>query len=239
MTKQSLEFRTCISAYNFLREMAKQVEQAHGGQHDWRLLFENGLHGFAARLSTIVKSAELLDEPFAVPLERFTPQQWAIETDQRIGEILFGMDSALECFVFAINAIGCMKFPGDFCDISTEKGLKQIRPDNMLGAKPQPGYAHHFPRINTHWGNHRDLIETVFLYHDVSKHRSCVVDGSSPGAHGLPDQPKQPGGLKPLASQTVEKIAADFHAFCEGLMIETVEELSSVFGVVVDRTDYA
>ena len=86
--------------------MAARIEQSHGSNGDWRVQFEDGFRGFAARVTTVMESLRLLDEPFLVPNDRFSPEQWAVDTDRRIGEIFFGMDSALECFVFALNTVG-------------------------------------------------------------------------------------------------------------------------------------
>ena len=76
-------------------------------------------------------------------------------------------------------------------------------------------------------------------FHDVSKHRSCIVQASSLGHHGLPDQPKMPGSLFRPATRTVENIANEFHTFGETLLIEVVEELSCVFSITVNRIDHA
>jgi hypothetical protein len=91
-----IHFKTCTSAYNCLRDMARQVEAALGNPGNWRIVFEDGLRGFAARISTLTASLQLLDKPFEVPAAGLSPEQWAIDTDQRIAEILFGMDSGLE-----------------------------------------------------------------------------------------------------------------------------------------------
>ena len=137
MNNSDIHFMTSISAYNCLHSMASRIEQSHGSNGGWRVQFEDGLRGFAARLTTVMKSLGLLDEPFLVPMDKSSPEQWAIETDSRIGEIFFGMDSALECFVFALNAVGFLKLPTGFCDITTANGLKQIRPDNIVSRNPK------------------------------------------------------------------------------------------------------
>jgi hypothetical protein len=240
MNGPAIHFKTCISAYNCLREMACRIEQSQGSTTDWRILFVDGLRGFAARLTTITKSLGSLDRPFQTPADNLVPEQWAIDTDRLIAEVFFGMDSALECFVFAMNAIGFVKSQADFCDITTDAGLKQIKPENIhceSGDKknPRPGYLKYFPRIAAYWKSHQSLIAEIMSYHDVSKHRSCIVHSATPGHHALPDQPKQPGSLFRPSIRTVEEIASAFHTFCEGLMVEAVEELSTVFGVSVGR----
>jgi hypothetical protein len=244
MSDPDIHFKTCTSAYNCLRDMASLIEGAHGDTGGWRILFVDGLRGFAARITTVMQGLLRLDEPLQVPADHLNPEQWAIDSDRLIGEIFFGMDSAIECFVFAMNAAGYLKAPTAFCDITTPEGLKRIRPDNIVSCNPNDkknplsGYATVFPRIVAHWSKHLPLIAEIMEYHDVSKHRSCIAFGATPGHHALPDQPKLPGSLFRTANRTVEEIAKEFHTFCESLMIEAVEELSAVFGVPVDRTDH-
>jgi hypothetical protein len=243
MNNPDAQFKTCTSAYNCLREMACRIEQADGSGGDWRILFEDGLRGFAARISTVTESLCLLDQPFQIPAGELSPEQWAIDTDKRIGEIFFGMDSAIECFVFALNAVGYLKSPSKFCDITTASGLKRIRPDNIACCNPNhknpfPGYSEIFPRVVAHWTAHLTLIAEITDFHDVSKHRSCIVHTSSPGCHALPSQPKSPKSLTRTSTRTVENIAKDFHSFCESLLIETVEEISSIFNIPIGRIDH-
>lgn len=244
MNSPEIHFRTCISAYNCLREMCRIIGQTFGAQDGWRIMFGDGIRGFAARLTTVMESHRLLDEPFSVPLETFSPEQWAVESDRRIGEIFFGMDSALECLVFALNSIGYLKSPSDFCDIKTVEGLKQVKPDNIVSRMPQDkknprsGYAKFFPRVVACWNANRSLIDRIMEYHDVSKHRSCIISSSTPGQHSLPDRPKEPGSLFRVPVQTVEETVTEFHRFAEKLLIEVVEELSSVFGVSIGRVDH-
>jgi hypothetical protein len=206
--------------------MGRLIEQSHGDQDGWRILFEEGMRGFAARIGTVVESFQLLDKPFSIPFATLSPEQWAVDSDSRIGEIFFGMDSALECIVFALNAIGYLKSPGDFCDIKTAKGLKQVCPDNIATRicndkhNPRRGYAMLFPRIRAHWSANNVLIASIVEYHDVSKHRSCIVSASSPSLHSLSSQPKEPGSVFRSGNQDVESIVGEFHDFSEKLLIK-------------------
>ena len=43
------------------------------------------------------------------------------------------MDSAIECMVFALNALGYNANSTQFLDVTNEKKLKQISPYNILG----------------------------------------------------------------------------------------------------------
>jgi hypothetical protein len=236
-----IHFGISVAGCNFLREMATRIEQSHGGTADWRVLFVDGLRGFAARVMTVFHGLARLDEPFQVPATKLNPEQWAVDTDRLVGEIFFGMDSAIECFVFAMNAAGYIRDRAQFCDIATAQGLKRIRPDNIYcdhpadKKNPLPGYATFFPRVVAHWRRHQNLVAEIMEYHDVSKHRSCIIAGSGPAQHGLPVQPKLPGSLYRTPIRTVENVAKEFHEFCEALMIEVTQDLAAAFGIQLER----
>jgi hypothetical protein len=181
--------------------MAKLIERGHGDAGGWRILFEVGLRGLSARITTVMNGLQRLDEPLQVPTDQFNPEQWAIDTDRLIGEIFFGMDSAIECFVFSMNAAGYLKDSKGFCDITTPGSFQSIGPKNIVCGNPKDkdnprsGYSTVFPKIQVYWAKYQPLIAEIVQYHEVSKHRSCTVFGATPGHHLLPDQPKQPGSL--------------------------------------------
>jgi hypothetical protein len=90
------------------------------------------------------------------------------------------MDSAVECFTFAMNALGYAVAPSEFLDVTDEKMLQRISPTNILGRKsqaPQPGYSNRFPSLQAHWQSNQTLITTIVEQHDVSKHRSTIYVG--------------------------------------------------------------
>ncbi len=51
-----------------LRDMARQIEATLGNDNSWRIVFEEGLRGFAARISTLTTSLKFLDKAFDVPM---------------------------------------------------------------------------------------------------------------------------------------------------------------------------
>ena len=93
--------------------------------------------------------------------------------------MLFCMDSAIECFVFMLNALGHAVDRSGFRDISSDRDLRRISPDDILGAnKPErAGYARLFPELQSHWKNKNDLIQLIFENHDVTKHRHQALVG--------------------------------------------------------------
>lgn len=144
-----------------------------GNRGDWFGCFRSGLHGFYARI-------------YSVQIHFFEVHTWIArvrpptETEHHVSTILFGMDSALECFVFALNGLGFALKPSEFLDISDAKALRQISPWNILGGKVRPsltGYSSAFPTLQQYWFGNQKMIQTISEQHDVSKHRAAVFSG--------------------------------------------------------------
>jgi hypothetical protein len=163
------------------------------------------------------------------------PNEWVITCESHAAVIFFGMDSAIECFVFTLNAIGCLKPPGYFCDITNARELRQIGPRNILGGdptdkhNPKPGYQKFFPRVVACWKTHQPLLSKIFEYHDASKHRSAVATGGSGGTVSLRDDPKQPGSAMSSTIHTVESLAHEFQEFMDELLPIALEEAAVAF----------
>ena len=102
------------------------------------------------------------------------------------------MDSAIECMVFALNALGNIADSSKFLDVTNEKDLLKICPYNILGKPPQystgfiQGYDDYFPSLKSYWHENRELIYTIAEQHDVSKHRSTIFEGG----HGRINPPQ-------------------------------------------------
>ena len=99
------------------------------------------------------------------------PRHIHADADYHLANALFNMDSALECFVFGINALGNGTDAAQFKDVTDERALRNVRPTNVIGPGLCPGYATYFPSLQAHWMASVDLIEAVVEYHDVTKHR--------------------------------------------------------------------
>jgi len=135
--------------------------------------------------------------------------QWRFESsvqshEHDIAVMLFCMDSAIECFVFMLNALGQAAEKAAFRDVTSEKTLQRINPDDVLGVKRAAleGYAKYFPTLQATWQRQAALFAIIFENHDVTKHRQQAgVSGKGrmdppPGffaSMGIPDDPISQG----------------------------------------------
>lgn len=155
-----------------LDRFALLAEQTYnlGNRGDWFGYFRGGLHGFYSRIYGVVRHYE--------EIHRWAPRPTMPE--YHLASIFFNMDSALECFVFLMNALGNSVAPDQFLDITDAQALRQVAPSNILGKGEQPplaGYGQYFPSLQTHWQTHGELLQTVVEQHDVSKHREMIYFG--------------------------------------------------------------
>lgn len=145
---------------------------------DWFGTFRGGLYGFYSRIHGIAVHYQLVHNWIA-------RQRSPIETEYHVASVLFNMDSALECLIYALNALGYAASPGNFRDITSRKELSQITPRDVLGmprAEPpkdplMKGYSEIFPDTQKHCVSNCSLIQTVVDLHDVSKHRRTIYIG--------------------------------------------------------------
>lgn len=130
-----------------------------------------------------------------------------IETEFHLTSIFFNMDSALECFTFALNSLGFVAAPKWFRDITDDKVLSKVYPTDIIGKlntnpedPPYAGYSRIFPTLQTHWQANKKLISHITEQHDVSKHRKAICHGGKarsdppPGFYeglGIGDDPSQ------------------------------------------------
>jgi len=148
-----------------------------GNTTDWFGTFRGGLYGFYARIHGIEVNYHLVHS--WIPRPRLP-----VETEYHVASVFFNMDSALECLTYALNALGHAVMPTSFRDVTTRRDLAKISPRDVLGIPegdppraPLPGYTNLFPSTQTHWLANRDLIQTIFELHDVSKHRQTIYAG--------------------------------------------------------------
>jgi hypothetical protein len=150
-----------------------------GNAGNWFFSFRGGQYGVMSRLRGLQQHSLSL-------------HQWRMDTsvqshEHDIAVMLFCMDSAIECFVFMLNALGQAVDKTAFRDVSSEKTLQKINPDDVLGAKRPAldGYAKYFPTLQAEWQSQTALFTTIFENHDVTKHRQQAgVSGK-----GRPDPP--------------------------------------------------
>jgi hypothetical protein len=166
-----------LSSYVDLDNFALLADQSYnlGNKGDWFNQFRGGLGGLYTRILGVrIHYREIYS--WKLPMSPICGIQGV---EYHLSSILFNMDSAIECMVFALNALGYIANPTQFLDITNEKKLKQISPYNILG-KPQvrvKGYDNYFPSLRNYWHDNRDLINKISEQHDVSKHRSTIFTG--------------------------------------------------------------
>ena len=170
-----------LSSYEALDRFALLADQDYnlGDRADWFNHFRGGLYGLYARvlgiqINYLAVHSWILPAPFMTSIQR---------AEYHLSSILFNMDSAIECMVFALNALGYIANSKQFKDVASEKELSKISPYNILGKPPDyatgfiQGYDSYFPSLKSCWHQNRELICTIFEQHDVSKHRSVIFSG--------------------------------------------------------------
>jgi hypothetical protein len=152
-----------------------------GQAGNWFYYYRSAIQGLDARL-------------YGVALHYFEVHAWKphirtrTETEYHVSSVFFNMDSAIECFIFAMNALGSAIAPSEFLDVSDYNKLQRIAPSNMLGKwnksglqtrPPLSGYEKYFPELQKYWQDQRQFLSIITEQHDVSKHRSRVYGGGS------------------------------------------------------------
>jgi hypothetical protein len=162
-----------LSSYEALDKFALLADQKYnlGDKDDWFNNFRGGLFGLYSRLLGVCIHFKIVHSwDFSIK----TPTT----VEYHISSIFFNMDSAIECMVFALNALGYIADSSKFLDISDEKKLRNISPNNLLLEKNfVEGYNVFFPSLKKYWLNNRDFLFLIFEQHDVSKHRSTIYKG--------------------------------------------------------------
>jgi len=124
-----------------LDQFALTVNQPYnfGNAGNWFFSFRGGLYGVMSRMRGLQQHSLSL-------------HQWRMGTsvqthEHDIAVMLFCMDSAIECFVFMLNSLGQAVDKAAFREVSSEKTLQRINPDDILGAKRAAldGYAKVLP----------------------------------------------------------------------------------------------
>jgi hypothetical protein len=170
------------------------------------------------------------------------------------GNLFFGMDSSIECFTHAVNALGYLHSPAMFIDITCPKALRRITPANLFDAGNQAekhsvykGCVTMFPRLCDHWSRHLPLVKRIFEYHDATKHRHSVVVGRTKwGAcllKPLPKEPmgeivfqepteEEPDGIVPYDPQnSLQSITTEYQMFMVEWLRIAGQEVEQVFGL--------
>lgn len=143
-----------------------------GKKDDWFGHFRGGLYGHYSRLN----GASI----HYANIHQWLPVPQLTLCEYNLASFFFNADSALECFVYALNALGYAAEPTLFCDITNASKLKRIAPWNIVGDKsnkPLAGYKKYFPLVQHEWTRNETLLRKIMDLHDVSKHRRTIFMG--------------------------------------------------------------
>jgi len=190
-----LEQRAVLSAQMLDRFALTACQHYNfGNTANWFFSFRGGYFGVMSRVRGLHQHSRSLHE-WSLQETRLLSHQ-----EHDIATMLFCMDSALECFVFMLNALGQAVDKPGFRDVASDSGLRRIGPDDILGARKPPldGYLRYFPSLQSYWARNSVLVAQIFENHDVTKHRQQAgITGTSRldaplgfyEALGLPDDP--------------------------------------------------
>ena len=141
-------------------------EYNYGNHEDWFACFRDGLYGSYARLFGVGFHFE--DVHAWYPAVR---TYFATQVEYHAASFFFHAESAIECLVFALNALGYCAEPRAFIDISKDENLGKITRNNVVGPSSVAGYSTFFPTLQRHWEENIALINSIRDHVNVSKHR--------------------------------------------------------------------
>jgi hypothetical protein len=116
------EGRKCDEELDALGLLACQ-DYNLGNQGNWFFSFRSGFSGFHSRMASLEEHRALVYE--------WHPNALLPGHERHIAIILFCMDSAFECTVFALNALGQARQPTGFRTVTDEGALRQISPRDV------------------------------------------------------------------------------------------------------------
>ena len=256
----SLNFQEAYSIGNQLWALGKVLndDPEHVKPFNWILTFRYAIRAMMGRIMTVDRDYRNLNKPGCgmAPVEEMPQKvsnEWNVVWESYAGVLFFAMDSSLECFAYALNALGYLIGPGEFIDITTDEKLKRISPANLLDPPTKSNALHSsygpcrrtFPKICAHWSANRDLVAQITEYHDATKHRHSAVVGQGPGFHLLKAEPKQAmgkvvvneageagheRGMIPYEEEhTLQSITTDYRIFMVELLRIARQEVEAVF----------
>lgn len=237
-----LTFQNAIGIFNALWNLGGDLvsDPKIGDFDDWLGVYRDGLRGMFARLIAVDRQYVALHNYQLHVTDNENPNWWAIECECCTGLILFGMDSMLECLVFALNAVGYAKSKTDFRNITDAKALKRICIIDVYdlpqaGAREVAGYRKFMPRFVKCWENWNPLIARIADYHSVSKHRSATATGGHYRQLYMRANPLLPGLKTSDTSFTVQTLTQDFQKFVDELLPIALEDVAAAFGRTVHK----
>jgi hypothetical protein len=189
MNKDLLE-RINLGQLKSLLEIASKARDKFGDRGHWFSNFDRAIDGIKARIFGLKNHYDGLQSIRNEDISDLRTYNF-IELDHHLADILFNLDSSIECFVFALNAFGYGIIDvNNFISIEDAKKLKLIKSDNIFYEKYNAHYKKYFPNLMNYWletPRHeyhvtpKQLWRSIRDNHDVSKHRSrlCHMVGGS------------------------------------------------------------
>jgi len=204
MNKDLLE-KINLDQFKTLLEIANRARDKFGDRGYWFSNFDRAIDGIKARIFGLKIHYSELQSIRNEDISANRSYNF-IELDHHLADILFNLDSSIECFVFALNAFGYgIIDANNFISTEDEKKLRQIKPDTIFYDEYNAHYKKYFPNLLNYWietPRHKYHVTPKQLWgsirdnHDVSKHRSrlChMVGGSDDETDIYLDQyPKKP-----------------------------------------------
>lgn len=148
----------------------------YGNSGNWFYCFRGGLNGFHARMAGA--------EHHYAAMHAWLPHPRSPkETEYHLAAFFFHVDSAFECLIFALNALGYAASRGnEFRNIGDASALRCIGPNDLLGdsrkgSKPLTGYNQFYPKTVALCQVARPLLDRIFEQHNASKHRHMIYLG--------------------------------------------------------------
>ena len=159
---------------NALDKFALLAMQSYniGNCDGWFGVFRDGYFGMQSRLFGLRYHSKLLHS-WPNPLDMIGYYPFYFH-EHNASVMLFCMDSAIECFVFALNALGQAVDNTGFHSVSDHRSLGKVSPKNVVHSEEKsraPGYQKNFPSLQQHWANNLAFLNLIFDNHDVTKHR--------------------------------------------------------------------
>lgn len=205
MNKELLE-KINLNQIKSLLEIGNIAKENFGDKGYWNTYFTRAIDVIKARILGLKHHYAIIQSIGNKVIDSDINKYDFIELDHHLSDILFNLDSAIECFVFSLNAIGYGAMDcNSFISIEDEKKLKKIKPDNIFIEDNNNHYKKYFSNLVNYWLENplhkfhvtpKQLWKSIRDNHDVSKHRSrlChMVSGSDNETDIHLDQyPKKP-----------------------------------------------
>ena len=197
----ALEFD--LTQLNELDKFALLASQSYnlGNNSDWFSCFRGGIFAVHHRVIGIHNHYQ--------HMHAWIPSGGQFgNVEQHLSDLLFNLDSSMECTIYGLNALGYAANPDGFRDVTDRNQLRKVTPANVIGPQPLSGYDAVFPSFKAHWQANQDLINTITEQHDVSKHRRVAFRGGRlrndpPEGYfdslGIPDEPAIHAMHSPMA----------------------------------------